>query len=184
FPVLELAPRSARRTIPIVGRSRELTFLADAFRRVSETSRAHLFTVLGEPGIGKTRLAEEFLASLPEDVEVLVGAAGWSQDEGALGALGEMLRRRIGVETGTPRGDVARKLHDLVEGCCHPSDAERVAAQLGLVLGLGEEPREDRPYRIAEVRAGVLALLDGLSGGKPVVMVVDDLHLASAGMLE
>src|SRR5438067_1077677 len=49
FPVLELAPRSARRTIPIVGRSRELTFLADAFRRVSETSRAHLFTVLGEP---------------------------------------------------------------------------------------------------------------------------------------
>src|SRR5437763_752762 len=149
FPVVELAPRSARRTIPIVGRSRELALLTDAFRRVGETSRPHLFTVLGEAGIGKTRLADEFLSTLPEEVEVMSGVAGWSQDEGALGPLAEILRRELGVERGAPRDVVAKKLHDLVEGCCDDTtEAERVAAQLGLVLGLGEEPREDRPYRI------------------------------------
>ena len=185
FPVVELAPRSARRTIPIVGRSRELALLTDAFRRVGETSRPHLFTVLGEAGIGKTRLADEFLSTLPEEVEVMSGVAGWSQDEGALGPLAEILRRELGVERGAPRDVVAKKLHDLVEGCCDDTtEAERVAAQLGLVLGLGEEPREDRPYRIAEVRAGLVALLEGMARGRPVVMILDDLHLAPAGLLE
>jgi class 3 adenylate cyclase/tetratricopeptide (TPR) repeat protein len=184
YAVLDLAPRSARRTIPIVGRSRELALLTDAYRRVRETSRPHLFTVLGEPGIGKTRLADEFLATLPEEVEVLSGAAGWAQDEGALGPLADILRRELGVERGAPREDVARKLSDLVDGCCEPTERERVAAQLGLVLGLGEEPREDRPYRVAEVRAGVVALLEGLSRGSCVVVILDDLQLAPGGLLE
>jgi class 3 adenylate cyclase/tetratricopeptide (TPR) repeat protein len=184
YPVLDLMPRSARRTIPIVGRSRELALLTDAYRRVRETSRPHLFTVLGEPGIGKTRLADEFLATLPEEVEVLTGVAGWTQDDGALGPLAEIIRRELGVERGAPREVVAKKLQDLVEGCCEPTDTERVAAQLGLVLGLGEEPREDRPYRVAEVRAGVVTLLQGLSGGKCVVVILDDLHLAPGGLLE
>src|SRR5438309_1233540 len=83
--------------------------------------------------------AEELVASLPEEVQVLSGAAGWAQDDGALGPLAEILRREIGVERGAPSEVVARKLRDLVDGYCEPTESERIAAQLGLVLGLGEE---------------------------------------------
>ena len=58
----------------IVGRARELSLMADAFRRTEESGRAHLFTVLGEPGIGKTRLGDEFLSTLPDDVVCYIAA--------------------------------------------------------------------------------------------------------------
>src|SRR5437763_4237719 len=73
YPVAGLAPRSARPAIPIVGREREPSPLAAPFRRATDTRRAHLFTVLGESGIGKSRLADEFLASLGDAVKVLSG---------------------------------------------------------------------------------------------------------------
>ena len=56
WPVIRLAPRSTRSTIPFVDRRRELALLTDTSERVKERSRAHLVTLLGEPGIGKTRV--------------------------------------------------------------------------------------------------------------------------------
>ena len=56
-PSKELSPRTARRTIPFVGRADEMTFLKRSFSRVIATSRPLLFTIAGEPGIGKSRLA-------------------------------------------------------------------------------------------------------------------------------
>ena len=73
WPVGVLSTRSQRRTIPLVGRRHELQLLEHAYDRLGESSRAHLVTVLGEPGIGKTRLVDEFLAGLPSDVRVLSG---------------------------------------------------------------------------------------------------------------
>ncbi|MFN2545156.1 MAG: AAA family ATPase [Actinomycetota bacterium] len=183
-PVTGLGPRSGRRTIPLVGRDRELSLLADAFRRARETRRAHQFTVLGEPGIGKSRLADEFVSSLEDDVTVLIGQAGRFDEETALAPIAEMIRREIGVERETPTDVVAKRLHDVVEGCCDPTETEKTAARLGLVLGLGEESRDNRPYRIAEVRAGFIALLEGRARSGPVVLVFEDLHLARAGLLE
>jgi predicted ATPase len=167
----------------LVGRSRELSLLEDAFRRAGENRRAHLFTVLGEPGIGKTRIADEFLASLPEEVKVLSGTAGRFEEETALAPIAEMLRREIGVERDTTPEAVRKRLQEVVEGCCDPSETERTVARLGLVLGLGEE-RENRPYRLAEVRAGFLSLLQGLASTGPVVVVFEDLHLGRTGLLE
>ena len=65
WPVIALAPGTTRRTIPFVDRKRELRLLNDTFEGALETSRAHLVSLLGEPGIGKSRVAEEFLDGLP-----------------------------------------------------------------------------------------------------------------------
>src|SRR5207302_841037 len=81
-----------------------------------ENRRAHLFTVLGEPGIGKTRLADEFLASLPEEVRVLSGTAGRFEEETALAPIAEMLRREIGVERDAPPEVVRKRLEGIVGG--------------------------------------------------------------------
>ena len=74
FPVEGLTTRSARRTIPFVGRSSELTILRECLMRSTGTGQPVLVTILGEPGIGKSRLADELVAGLGDEVIVL--AAG------------------------------------------------------------------------------------------------------------
>ena len=69
FRVLDLVPENFGRRLhldsPMVGRSRELEALVGAYERVVHDRTCHLFTVLGEAGIGKSRLARELAEALP-----------------------------------------------------------------------------------------------------------------------
>ena len=64
YQVEQLTTRSARRTIPFVGRANELDILRGSVARVKATSSPLLVSILGEPGVGKSRLADELLAGL------------------------------------------------------------------------------------------------------------------------
>jgi class 3 adenylate cyclase/tetratricopeptide (TPR) repeat protein len=182
-PVVSLTPRSSRRTIPLVGRRRELNLAAGTVERAAETSRAHLVSIVGEAGIGKTRLVQELLAGLPEETEVLTGRASEFGEDVTFAPLADMVRRRLDIPAEAGPEDVRKRLEELVTGCCEPTDTERVTAQLGLLLGLGEE-RQSNPYRGAEIRAGLLSLVEGLARTAPVVMVLDDLQLARPALLD
>jgi class 3 adenylate cyclase/tetratricopeptide (TPR) repeat protein len=184
WPVRALSARSTRRTIPLVGRRHELRLIRDTFDRLRESSRAHLLTVLGEPGIGKSRLVDEFVAALPDDVRVLSGRAGEFQEDVTFAPIAEMLLREIGVDQGAPAEEIRSRLRDIVGGCCDPSEVERTAAQLGLALGLGEGIGESRRYRAAEIRHGLGRLLEGLTRSGPVVLVFEDLQLARPALLD
>ena len=83
--MIRLAPRSTRSTIPFVDRRRELALLNDTFERVQERGRAHLVTLLGEPGIGKSRVVDEFLDGLPDEVTVLTGRPSRSRSRSRSG---------------------------------------------------------------------------------------------------
>jgi class 3 adenylate cyclase/tetratricopeptide (TPR) repeat protein len=207
-PVLELSTRSARRTIPLVDRRRELGLLSDTFARAREAGRAHMMTILGEAGIGKSRLVDEFVAGLEEDVKVLVGRSSEFDEDPTFAPVSEMIRRELGVERTTPRPEIRERLHDVVEGCCDPTDVQRIVGRLGLALGLGTDPRESDPevfwsenlarfeafvdgdgregsrFRAAELRAGLLDLLRGLARGGPLVMVFEDLQVAQPDLLD
>ena len=184
WPVASLSARSQRRTIPMVGRVQELRLLEHAFERVRDGSRAHLVTVLGEPGIGKSRLAEEFLAGLPGEVKVLAGRTGEFEEEVTFAPFAEMLRRELGMEREAPAEALGERLAEITAGCCDPSEAEQTAARLGIVLGLTEPPQEGRQFRAAEVRAGFLSFLEGLSHRGPVVVVIEDLQSARPAFLD
>jgi class 3 adenylate cyclase/tetratricopeptide (TPR) repeat protein len=208
WPVEALTARSSRRTIPLVDRRRELRLLVDTFERMRESGRAHLVTVLGEPGIGKSRLVEEFVAGLPEEAKVLTGRASEFEEDVTFAPIADMIRRELGAERDTPAPELRSRLEKVVDGCCDPSEVERVVANLGLALGLGGDGRERDPakaweeglerfeeyveaggkerhrYRSAEVRAGLERLLEGLAGTGPVVMVLEDLQLAQPDLLE
>jgi class 3 adenylate cyclase/tetratricopeptide (TPR) repeat protein len=183
-PVVSLTPRSSRRTIPLVGRRRELDLVHAAFERSVETSRAHLLTIVGEPGIGKSRLVQELVAGLPEEAEILFGRASEFGEDPTFAPLVELIRRRLGVGGETEAGPLRERLAEVVAGCCEPSETDRVTAQLGLLLGLGEDARESTPYRAAEIRAGLLSFLQGLARSAPVVLVLEDLQLARPPLLD
>jgi class 3 adenylate cyclase/tetratricopeptide (TPR) repeat protein len=208
WPVSALTARSTRRTIPLVGRRRELRLLVDTFDRARENGHAHLVTILGEPGIGKSRLVEEFVAGLPEDARVLVGRASEFEEDVTFAPIADMVRRELGAERDTPPAELHDRLEKMVSECCGPVEADRVVARLGLALGLGLDVRERDPeklwdeslarfeeyvesegrerhrYRSAEVRAGLERLLEGMAQSGPVVMVLEDLQLARPDLLE
>jgi class 3 adenylate cyclase/tetratricopeptide (TPR) repeat protein len=184
WPVLALSTRSARRTIPLVGRKRELALLRETFERVRETSRPHLVTILGERGIGKRRLVQELVSGLPEGTSVLTGRASEFEEDVTLAPISEMIRRELGVQRTTPADEVRERLEEVIAGCCDPSETDRTVARLGLVVGLGEDEREERRYRAAEIRAGFLAFVDGKARDGPVVLVFEELHLAQPALFE
>ena len=184
WPVLGLAPRSTRRTIPFVDRRRELRLLVETFERAQEARRGHMVTLLGEPGIGKSRVVEEFLAGLPEAIRVLTGRASPFEEDITFGPVAQILLQEIGEPPDAPPEQLEASLEELVRDCCPTERTKEIVDLLRLALGLGDESRDRRRYRVAEIRSGLLALLQGLAARGPVVMVVEDAHLAQPPLLD
>ncbi len=184
WPVLRMVGPASREAIALVDRRRELALLLDTFERMRERSRAHLVTLLGEPGIGKTRVVEEFLDRLPDDIRVMTGRSSPFEEEVTFWPLAQMVYRAIGEERGAPEDAVLGRLHGLVDGWAEGEDAEQTVRRLGFALGLGEEGSEENRYHAAEVRGGVLAFLTGLAADGPVLLVFEDVHEADPLLLD
>lgn len=186
WPALSLAPGISRRTIPFVDRRRELRLLHDTLEGVLETRRAHLVSLFGEPGIGKSRVAEEFLAGLPDGTKVLVGRASTYEEDVSFAPLAQMLLQELGERADAPAEVLLARLRELADECCPPDEVDATVARLALALGIGEEDArgQERRYRIAEIRDGLVALLDGLARRAALVLVFEDAHLAQPSMLD
>ena len=116
WPALGVEADAARRSIPLVDRRRELTLLTDTFDRMRDRERAHLVTLLGEPGVGKTRVVEEFLARLPEDVTVLAGRSSPFEEEVTFWPLAQMVYRQLGEERRASEDVLLARLREIVAG--------------------------------------------------------------------
>jgi class 3 adenylate cyclase/tetratricopeptide (TPR) repeat protein len=184
WPVVALAPRSSRRTIPFVDRRRELRLLNDTFEGVHELARGHLVSLLGEPGIGKSRVADEFLAGLPEGTRVLAGRASPFEEDVTFAPLAQMLLGEMGEEVGAPDDVVRAGLEQLIRERCPDVDVAETVGRLSVALGLGGRSRDEGRFRVSELRAGLLSLVAGLTREGPLVMVFEDAHLADPSLLD
>src|SRR5262249_55737391 len=72
-PIAGAPPIARHFRAPPIGRDNELAALRDAYRRACEHRRCQLVTIIGEPGVGKTRLARELASELRDSAAVLVG---------------------------------------------------------------------------------------------------------------
>ena len=184
WPVAALQPGSGRKTIPLVNRKRELRLLQDAFDGARETRRGHLVTLFGEAGIGKSRVADEFVAGLPEETRVLKGRASPFEEDVMFGPLAQILLHEMGEAAHAPPEALRARLEEFVLECTSPDEARQIVERLCIALGIGGEARDEKRYRVAEIRSGLLALLRGFASRGPVVVVLEDLQAAQTPMLE
>jgi class 3 adenylate cyclase len=122
YPLLEVTGGLERIfSTPMVGRERELEGLRDALARARADRSCQLFTVLGSAGVGKSRLAAEFLAGL--EARVVRGRCLSYGDGITYWPVVEILK-----QLGTlPEGDAARPLRSLLGETGLPASAEEIA---------------------------------------------------------
>jgi class 3 adenylate cyclase/tetratricopeptide (TPR) repeat protein len=183
YPVEALTTRSARRTIPFVGRGNELDILRGTVARVKATRSPILVSILGEPGVGKSRLVDELLAGLDPEIRVLRGQAQAYGDTATFAPVTSILREMAEIDDDMAPDEARRRLQAVVDGCCPPSQAQKVASRLGLTIGLGPEKRDESVF-IQDVQGGFLSLIEGLSQRGPVVLVFEDAHALRPPMLD
>jgi class 3 adenylate cyclase/tetratricopeptide (TPR) repeat protein len=159
---------------PLVGREHELELLENTFARSVRDRRAHLFTVYGEPGVGKSRLTNEFLASL-EGTTVLTGRCLPYGESITYWPLAEMVKGAADIADDDPLDVAIEKLRD---SC----PAEAVAELLGLAIGVLEAVHGERSQQEISWAAREWAQL--MAQTQPLVLVFEDIHWAEEPLLE
>ncbi len=185
FPVQGMTTRSARRTIPFVGRASELAMLRESLVRATRIGQPILVTVLGESGTGKSRLADELVACLDDDVIVLTGRARSFTDTATFAPVAAIVGELADVDEGEPPYKVRQRLRGLVErspGSPGGSDADRIVERLSLLFGMSEHHNEEA--FVQDVQAGFVALVDSLAADRPAVLVFEDVHTLKPPMLD
>jgi class 3 adenylate cyclase/tetratricopeptide (TPR) repeat protein len=174
--------RSESLEAPFVGRDEELRQLKDLFHATAREGRARLVSVVGPGGIGKTRLAWEFLKYVDGLLDRVWWHAGRSPAYGdgiSFWALGEMVRGRAGlVETDdepTTRERIAAIVREHV-----PDEAEAHLVEPALLALLGVETGVGS----AQLFSAWRTFFERLAATSPVVMVFEDLHHADNGLLD
>jgi len=167
---------------PFVGRDEELRQLKDLFHATEREGKSRLVSAIGPGGIGKSRLAWEFLKYLDGLVDRVWWHAGRSPAYGdgiSFWALGEMVRGRAGLaetdDEATTRTRIATTVREHV-----PDEAEArwvepaLLALLGIDTGIGSD----------QLFAAWRTFFERLAAESPVVMVFEDLHHADKGLLD
>ena len=182
YPVEEITARSARRTIPFVGRAGEQAILGQSLGLASTTGRPVLVTVVGEAGIGKSRLADELAAGVSAAVPILRGQSRSQTDTATFSPAAAIVGDLAGIG---PRDDPQRIRERLRELALRTSDgatAVRTAQRLGLLFGPGES--RDETAFVHQVQASFTSVIDGLARDHAVLLVFEDAHALKAPMLD
>jgi class 3 adenylate cyclase/tetratricopeptide (TPR) repeat protein len=172
---------------PLVGRDRELETLVGALARVREDRSLQLLTLVGVPGIGKTRLVLELFQAVEADPDLIYWRQGRSLPYGegvSFWALGEMVKAHAGIfDTDSP-GEAERKLRRAIEAdISDAKDAAWVEGHLRPLVGLAGDAEAYADQR-AESFAAWRRFFEALGEERPLVLVFEDLHWADEGLLD
>jgi class 3 adenylate cyclase len=169
---------------PLVGRERELEALVGALERVRAERSPQLVTLVGVPGIGKSRLVYELSDVIENEAELTSWRQGRSLPYGegvSFWALSEMVKAQAGIlETDSPE-ETAAKLRRSVSELVDDNEADWVELHLGTLLGLESDLRGDHR---AEAFAAWRRFFEAMAEQRPLVLVFEDLHWADEGLLD
>jgi class 3 adenylate cyclase/tetratricopeptide (TPR) repeat protein len=176
-----------RGAAPLVGRDDELNALRDAFARVRRERAPQLATLVGVPGIGKSRLVYELSAHVDADPTVI---AFWRQgrslpygDGVSFWALGELTKAHAGILESDETEAAEGKLRAAVtEAVSEPSEAQWVEGHLRPLVGLGGEAGSAE--RRGEAFAAWRRFFEAIAEERPLILIFEDIHWADEGLLD
>jgi class 3 adenylate cyclase/tetratricopeptide (TPR) repeat protein len=176
-------------TAPLVGRDDELTLLTGTWAKVVRDRRPHLVTVIGEPGIGKSRLVSELERQVDDLADGLVLHGRCLPYGQALGywALAMALKDAAAVSADDDAATARRKLGDLVADVLTASGSDRdpaeLASHLALVSGLDTDADRSAAVDERTLHASVRRFLEALARRRPLCLVIEDIHWADDTLL-
>jgi len=180
FRLVDVAPdvlgHARRQDSPLVGREDELQLFDWIRRRSARESTCHLLTVLGAAGVGKSRLVDDAIAVAGEQVTALVGRCLPDAAGSTFWPLAEVVRRAAEVKSADSPDEAQAKLTELLAVA---ADGPRIADRVGRLIGL-----EAAPAPAEETGWAVRRFFEVLAARKPLVVVLDDLHLAEPTLLD
>jgi DNA-binding SARP family transcriptional activator len=173
---------------PLIERGHELRLLAGLLDRARREHEPQLATLIGAPGIGKSRLVAELGRIVEADPELIAWRQGRSLPYGdgvTFWALAEIVKAETGILETDPAGDAGARLRDAVEatlGAGDTRDAVWMARHLGALVVPGDSG--ETTNQRTEMFAAWRRFLEGVAARRPLVLVFEDLHWADDALLD
>jgi class 3 adenylate cyclase len=167
---------------PFVGRSREVGLLDATWERVEREQRPHLITVLGSPGVGKSRLSAEFAQRIAaRGGRVVRGRCLPYRERSAYGAFAMQVKELAGIFDSDDVEVATGKLRTLVEQLVGKEEAETVAGHIAILLGI--ETKATAPDRDSLFQS-VRVFIEAGARDEPTAFVFEDIHWADSSLLD
>ena len=175
-----------RARTPLVGRERELDLLRSILGRVREERSAQLVTLVGVPGIGKSRLISELSQVVDREPELITWRQGRCLPYGesvTFWALGEIVKAEAGILETDTADDAEQKLHGAVTRLVpEASEARWLAGELRALVGVTGDGTGGTGAEAA--MAAWRRFFEAIAERRPTVLVFEDLHWADDGLLD
>jgi class 3 adenylate cyclase/tetratricopeptide (TPR) repeat protein len=172
-----------------VGREDETAALEDVWRTTLEVRRPALVTIVGPPGIGKSRLLVEFAHRAEQDGRVHWGRCLPYGEGITYWPVTELVKSAAGILQSDDRAAIAGKLDEFLEtlGTDDADELRTIAAALSNLIGIPTTPRGT--YAASEISQGELhwgirRMTQLLAGQEPTALIFEDLHWAEPTLLE
>ena len=159
---------------PLVGRKTELRKFRRSLEDAADDRTAYMVTLIGEPGVGKTRLVEEFVRQAESEALVLRGRCLPYGNGITFWPLVEMVRQGAGIDQRETLEAAREKLTAFVAG-----GGDDVVQRVGSAVGLSQEQ-----FPVAEIFFGVRRLVETLAAERPLVLLFEDIHWAEETLLD
>jgi class 3 adenylate cyclase/tetratricopeptide (TPR) repeat protein len=176
-----LAPKT-----PFIGRSYEQTILKETFRRSLRESSIQLVTIVGEPGVGKSRLLMEFFSFIDDQEQLILWRQGRSLPYGegiTFWALGEIVKAHAGILESDSSEQAGDKLRAAVTTAVKEASEQqwflsRLGPLVGIETGGGGSPQKEESFTAWR------RFFEAIAEERPLVVVFEDLHWADPSLLE
>lgn len=161
---------------PFTGRSEQLALLEREFETVLAGRRARLVTIVGEPGVGKSRLIAEFVSRLGTRARVVRGTCLSYGEDITYWAVWQIVRELARIKDEHSPTEARELIEALVAGA---PNARSVATKIAQLLGL-----TDGSATTEETSGAIRDFLAAAAAARPLVVVVDDIQWAEPTLLE